>query len=1098
MSKLNWVTPIGTVANVLVGVPINIEIQTIDLDHLGLPVTYSVISGALPPGLSLSNTGVITGTPIYSDATGNYFSSLDFSFTVRARTTDDSVLDGTFKIIITNTVNGDFSWVTPAGNLGTVPDSQYYSLPLLAEDVANSQITYKLISGELPPGMQITTTGNLVGVPTILNPIAVDQAQTYRFSVRATNSLGHINDRSFSLTITNVFGPVIEPNAPLEEEYNSQTGQDQLASYPPGVVLLGSFFDGSLYNQQLTVPELNPNAQIQWSVASGSLPTGVTLSSAGVLNGYIQPLQLVGQYGPAGFDGDVTTQGVITQEQQYDSAPFDFNQLNLSLSYTFTIQAFDGANYALQNYVIEVVSRGSFTADSTNNINDTYLTVDALSEYPPVLLNTATVLPTARENSYYAFKFDGYDFQGDNITYSVSNTLGTFDSYILNADQGFDYAPFDSFDANTASTTNLPGLILDAQTGWLYGKLFPQTDALNNYSFGVQVSKVRNGITFSSTPIYFTLPVLGDVNNTINWVSPSNLGSIDNGRVSELTLVASSTEGKDLVYTLVDQANTPCRLPQGLTLLPSGDISGRVTFEAFTIDDYTTTFDGGTMTSDRTYNFFVKVSTVDGTASSVQEFTLTLNVIDIEPYNDLYLQALPAFDQRQIYNSVINNTEIFNPNLIYRSSDPWYGIQSNMEMLFLSGLSPDDLDAYQQAMVNNHYDKTYTFGDIKTAVVLNDLYKVKYEVVYIEVIDPSETSTGAGPGLEIDLTNIIANPYIDNTGGQYKIIYPDTSADMVERLVEGVGYQDQSSLPPWMTSNQPGNTSTTFNPPLGYTKAVVMAYTVPGASKLIAYRLKNSGINFNNIQFTADRYIVDNFYSTNFNSTSNLYNSGFETTFDTLPKQVGIIAATVNYGSNVPFDQINGRPLSYIISKGGIDGKIDFAQGETLIFVQQENYYNPGPYDGWVDYTNAYIGDNILTNTLEGYDVGSYDTYTVIPGFLEKAQGTSTQNQRGGVWKINIVNDIVNLEFVQEIEVNQRVQILRGATYSSAIVYYNPILEPGQSVPYYVVYKLIPTSLSKRTTFNANTTRFFSKRDQYYEPGTQDKYLKFPQIGVFI
>jgi hypothetical protein len=276
-----------------------------------------------------------------------------------------------------------------------------------------------------------------------------------------------------------------------------------------------------------------------------------------------------------------------------------------------------------------------------------------------------------------------------------------------------------------------------------------------------------------------------------------------------------------------------------------------------------------------------------------------------------------------------------------------------------------------------------------------------------------------------------------------------------------------------------------------------MAYTIPGASKLIAFRLRNSGINFSNIQFQVDRYVLDDFYSTNYNYTTKTYNSGFETTFDTLPKNTGSIVATVTYGSVIEFSQINGRPAEAIRQAGGIDGKTDFQIGDTLIFVQQEGYYNAGPYDGWVNYTNAYLGDDILTGAVEGYDASTYDTYSVIPGFLEKAQGTSAQNQRGGVWQIGIVNGIVNLSFVCEIELNQRVQILRGSTYAGAIMYYNPILTPGQSVPFYTVYKLQPTSVKRKTTFNDNTTRFFTKRDSYYEPGTQDKYLKFPQIGAF-
>jgi hypothetical protein len=44
---------------------------------------------------------------------------------------------------------------------------------------------------------------------------------------------------------------------------------------------------------------------------------------------------------------------------------------------------------------------------------------------------------------------------------------------------------------------------------------------------------------------------------------------------------------------------------------------------------------------------------------------------------------------------------------------------------------------------------------------------------------------------------------------------------------------------------------------LGMTRCVVLAYTVPGASKLIQYRLKSAGVNFNNIFFQTDRYNAD-------------------------------------------------------------------------------------------------------------------------------------------------------------------------------------------------------------------------------------------------
>jgi hypothetical protein len=429
-----------------------------------------------------------------------------------------------------------------------------------------------------------------------------------------------------------------------------------------------------------------------------------------------------------------------------------------------------------------------------------------------------------------------------------------------------------------------------------------------------------------------------------------------------------------------------------------------------------------------------------------------------------------------------------------------------MEMLFLPGLNSETLDLYEEAIARNHWTKKYNFGEIKSAVVLDSNYAVKYEVVYIEVVDPGELSAvdsrlgRKGPPQTLDLTAVIANPYIDKNGDQYKIVYPNSTENMIGQLEENIGYSDQSSLPPWMTSNQLGDTANTFKSPLGFTKAVVLAYTIPGASKLIAYRLKNSGINFNNIEFSVDRYEVDNFYSAYFDPTTHTYIGGRETTFDAQPKDnIGVIVARVNYAVNVPFVQVNGRTIDYINSNGGIDGRTVSAltNGLTIVFAQQENFVNAGPYDGWVSYTNAYIGDDITTPVVEGYGEGIYDTYSLVPGYLEKIQGTAATNQRGGVWKINIIGEFVYLTPLLEIEVNSRIQITDGKTYAGAVMYYAKPEIAGQTVPAYSVFQLGKNAIKTPTTFNAGTTKFFSNRDQYYVPNSQDKYLKFPQNGVF-
>lgn len=1221
-NPLIWTTKPGLLANLTAGILVSVPVQVLDTTNNIYTTSYTKIDGSLPTGLTLLPNGTIYGTPTLLSVE----TTLYYDFIIRARSSNGHVIDGSFTIMLTNIANTNFSWITPEGDLGLVPNNQFYSLQLQTQSSNNSSITYRFLSGELPTGMQISTTGQLIGVPTFLDSVLVDQSQTYRFTVRAsTGSTGNVrvNDRSFSISVTNVSGPIIRPT----------TGP---------TTLLGTVFDGSQYTQQLTVQQITPNVAIRWSVIEGALPKGISLDTAtGLLDGYLEPLELIGEFGPAGYDGTtkltvgttailansfisgsslivgtvssgtiylgmyltggnvipgttivssitswdrgrayntgdlvlylngyyravvdvpantdwlssnwsstsgnanmwtISTPNNITQRvydktitatvlnadqrQPFDLGPYDFNQLTQGVNYNFTIQAFDGANYDTQKYLINVVSRGDWTADTVSPINNTFLTADAEGVYLPSFRDSSNILPEARSGSHYAYKLQGYDFQGDDLTYAIANITGTWDAdgwdeSLITSDmqsQGHvgnassisssrtvanNAGAWDFYNKNTAgSTANLPGLQLDSDNGWLYGNVSIQADALKIYKFGVVASKTVGNITYSSSPTFFELPVLGDINNTLIWETLTDLGTIDNGSVSDLSVVARSQLAKDVIYTLVDSPDVSAGLPQGLTLLSSGDISGRVTFDSFKLDNNTTTLDSKKLTIDRTFIFNVTATTSDLTVSSTKEFKVTVKIINDKPYENLYLYALPAIDQRTIFKSIVTNEEIFNPELIYRANDPWFGIQTEIKMLFLAGLNTKSLSDYQTAIRRNHWTKRYNFSDIKTAVVLDNFYKVKYEVVYIQITDPAENIINHGPPSMLNLSSQIANPYIDELGVRHFIMYPNSSENMAANIVSDIGYFDQSSLPPWMLSNQPNTTtSSTFQAPIGYTKAVVLAYTIPGASKLIAYRLKKEGINFNNIEFTVDRYSLDDYYSTNFNLVTQRFNTRNEVTFDRRAKNnQGQIVADVNYAVIVPFADINGRTVDFIKGRNGIDGRTDFYNGQTLIFAKQELFSTLTNYDGWIAYKEAYYGDAIDTAAVEGYDVEVYEAYSIIPGYLEAAQGIAASNQRGGVWRINIINNIVVLTFIQEIYTNQRVRILQGKTRAGAIMYYNPIVPAGQSVPEYVVAKPNLTSIDKPTTFNKNTTKFFSKEDQYYTPNLHDKYLKFPQYGVF-
>lgn len=135
-----------------------------------------VISGSLPLGMRLRNN-VIEGTPyeVARDTT--------YKFVVRA-TYNNQISDRTFYINVTGPDEPE--WITeegllPVGNNNTffILDSAPVDYQLLAEDTDTSAgeiLEYFIGSGdgELPPGIQLTTDGRLVG---IVDPIlAIDKS----------------------------------------------------------------------------------------------------------------------------------------------------------------------------------------------------------------------------------------------------------------------------------------------------------------------------------------------------------------------------------------------------------------------------------------------------------------------------------------------------------------------------------------------------------------------------------------------------------------------------------------------------------------------------------------------------------------------------------------------------------------------------------------------------------------------------------------------------------------------------------------------------------------------------------------------------------
>ena len=914
-------------------------------------------------------------------------------------------------------------WQTPGGSLGLIPENEFYRLQLNAHDPAGGSVTYKFLAGEFPPGVYVTADGNLQGVPVLTSASNLNRG--YTFSIRASDSTTPtplVSDRTFSLTISNIVPPQIQPR----------------------FTNLGEVFDGSYYNLQLAATEVNPAATLTWSLVGGNLPPGLTLSSSGLISGFVTPLLQVGNAGSVGFD-----------TSPYNEFGYDASARYQNNTYNFTVQVFDGINFDVLSYKLYVVAKDTWTSDTNIDTIDSTLTVDEDNLYLPIVTTPPEVLSVIpiRSNSNFAFKFDAIDPDNNPLTYEIVSSLSS----------GFDSANFDSSGFDQSSLALPTGLAIDPNTGWLVGTIGSQATATQTYTFNVAAYNTQNP-SYISVPVQYTLTVLGNINNTITWTTTSSLGSINNGAISEFAISAVSNAGKTLTYSLVGNSS---RLPQGLELLSSGLIVGRTTFEYFKLDSGNTTIDGGPCIFDNMYTFTVLASTTDGTATSTQAFTILVNNFNKTPYENLYLKALPTVDQRQTFLNIVNNTEIFPENLIYRSADPWFGRARDMRSLFVAGLSPSTINEYYAAIQTNTYNKRIEFSNIKTARALDANFNVKYEVVYIELKD-SAVSTNPRTGVSSGPAKSTYNQYISAN------VYPNSFDNMTTVVGSALGYENQVALPIWMSSTQ------TDHKQLGFTRAIVLAYTIPGASALIAYRLKANGVVFNSIDFVADRYDLDNALSINYNISTQKFTSGQETTFDRITRAVKV-TTSVSYGvKGLPFDLINNATVAQIQARGGLDGVLYFNTGDTLIFLQQENFV--------IEPT---------ANNNDGWNLVTQSGTTVIPGYLEHSLNPSVVNQRAGVWQINIsATNIVTLSFVRSIANGQFAQVNYGISQNNTIVYYNTALEPGNTVPAYITTTSYYANSTNRTKFDNNNTRFINNRDTYLNPGTGDTWIKFPKMNV--
>ena len=730
-------------------------------------------------------------------------------------------------------------WTTTSGKLAAINEREFYSKQLEANTADSTAVTYSMIAGSLPPGLQLTSTGLLQGVP-----FEVATRTLYTFVVRATSGTT-ITDRTFSLDISGADAPT----------FTTATGRLQLDdSTRSGIYWV---LDGSQVSYQIEATDTDTatGQTLVYEIVQGALPPGCSMNKTGLITGVVE-LTDDEKYGPiGGYAGLEAYDDVV-----YDRTVFSKSR---SVNYDFIIRVSDGSSFLEQNNSIFV-----YTADYFRVDND-QITIDQTEEDGVPLLMSAS--PHRRP------------------IFKTASDLGTF-RHDNNVVIKIDVQDFDSLQSDleyTITSGALPtGLNIDVNLGEIYGTLPKQSAIETTYTFTIRARRVITSTMMVYTDATFTMKVVGDIDIGITFTTPSALGTVTAGIPTLLSLEAVASETNRVISYEV----TTGSLPDGITLSPSGYFIGTVDMSEFTsLDANTITFDTNSTSFDRSKTFTVTARDQYQTLATSKEFTLDISLPYGAEYGNMTGKSTSRIDENLFYQ-IAQDPNINSPDYIFRPEDSNFGMRAGPEMLLIAGLEAQTLTSFQQQMELNHDPKTLYFGDLKTAVAKENGV-IKYEVVYLEMKDPLVNNSGTAIASSITLRTDIARPILGPLASNSRIttdrnyyeittdgglsfsisgskvgyanqlsadlgtvekLYPNAVANMRSQM-KSLGHKEWVHLPLWMRTSQD-----TSGVPLGYTMAVPVCYCKPNTSALIKKRISDKSIKFRNIQFTIDRYQISN------------------------------------------------------------------------------------------------------------------------------------------------------------------------------------------------------------------------------------------------
>jgi hypothetical protein len=603
------------------------------------------------------------------------------------------------------------------------------------------------------------------------------------------------------------------------------------ATYTPSGTMSVIPYDSEYFSANIQTKLPIDATTVTYEIISGNLPLGLEMSTTGHISGYPQP--------PLDY---------------YDQPTLEVNR--------FTIRATTETGNAIANFVIPVCNQ-EYLWNKTNP-------GDLFPGRIPVILNGAPksqIKNTA--DPYYSFyrsgqqigefeekvnlqyKLVGYDWNKEDDQYNDSKLI--YNVYGL--EEGA---------AATAPFSSLTSPSQDIATGgWITGTtsdLKSTNIDIKRFYFdtSLSVASVDDELIIHGERETLNFVISSTISPTITWNTDSNLGSINTGEVSRLSISATfDSDITDEQYRIVGGS-----LPPTLQLLKNGDIIGRVVFEP--------TSEAQSEGDTNNYEFTVEAYSpkyVEYGVTSEKTFTLTTVVTTSQPYDTIYVRALLPREQRYTIQELLNDIKVKQSPNVYRASDTNFGIAPEIRYIHAYGVTSQNANdfytKYANVIKKNHYFKQLILGDLQIAVARDNTGNIIYEVVYSPIIDKLSNTSG------VSVSKAVTWPYpivVDDVTLS-RTVYPNSLANMRSQLEASFGQVNtQSILPLWMTSQQRNGSDT------GYVPAWVLCYTLPDRGAIVRASieafLSDRDITLNQFNFSMDRFEVDRTMSYTWGTTA--------------------------------------------------------------------------------------------------------------------------------------------------------------------------------------------------------------------------------------